>query len=52
MNILEDHGKIPIESIQQDAATAKAGTSDALKHCMQPSKHMYKCLSKSVTTKA
>jgi hypothetical protein len=51
MSLLEDHGKIPMAVLELAAATAKAGTTDALKQRTQQAKHMYKCLSKSVTTK-
>jgi hypothetical protein len=51
MNFLEDHGKIPIELLKQDATTTKSGTRDALKCRTQRAKHMYKCLGKPVTTK-
>jgi hypothetical protein len=51
MNLLEDHGKIPMAVLEAAAATAKAGTTDALRRRTQRAKHMYKCLSKSVTTK-
>jgi hypothetical protein len=40
INLLEDHGKIPMEIIQQAAATVKAGTTDALKRHTQRAKHM------------
>jgi hypothetical protein len=51
MNLLEDHGKIPMAIIQQDAVTARAGSSTAFKNRTQRAKHLYKCLSKLVSTK-
>jgi hypothetical protein len=51
MNILEDHGKIPLETLKDAVTLALAGT-DAPSLCrMQRAKHLYKCLLKSVSTK-
>jgi hypothetical protein len=51
MNLLEDHGKIPLETLVTATEAARLDVTADGKRRTQRAKHMYKCLTQSVTSK-